>query len=450
MKPHPHSARDKVEQQIEAIEVWNPHVNAMMARNDDAARAEADALDAVSADGEWRGLLHGVTIMVKDNIETAGIETTNGSAFFQGHVPNQDAPVVTRLRQAGAIILGKATLHEFAFGVRSFNPVMGQARNPYDTSRIPGGSSGGSGIVVATGMADMALGTDTGGSVRIPASINGISGLRPTVGRISNHGSFPVSATHDTIGPMARTVSDVARLFAVMAGYEDADPISEDRTLDNFLPTLGAGASGLRIAVPRNYYFESLDPDVASAVEEAIRTFEKLGATISEVTVDGAESALENLVTLIYADACVVHEERLHGHDEKWAAQTIERMRMALSQTSRDYARALRFKETWQRTLKRMFTDHDLLLTPTLPHLPPPIEDNQSLSEATTRVAANTYVGALGALPGLSVPCGVSRDGLPIGLQLEAAWWQEPALLRAGHAFQQVTDWHTRRPTLPS
>ncbi|MEM6498361.1 MAG: amidase, partial [Pseudomonadota bacterium] len=396
-----------------------------------------------------RGLLHGVTIMIKDNIETAGIETTNGSAFFQGHVPNQDAPVVTRLRQAGAVILGKATLHEFAFGVRSYNPVIGQARNPYDTTRIPGGSSGGSGIVVATGMADMALGTDTGGSVRIPASINGITGLRPTVGRVSNHGSFPVSATHDTIGPMARTASDVARLFAVMAGYEDADPLSEDCPLDNFLPTLGAGVHGLRIAVPRNYYFESLDPDVASAVEEAMRTFEKLGATISEVTVDGAERALDNLVTLVYADACVVHEERLHGQDEKWEAQTIERMRMALSQTSRDYARSLRFKETWQRTLKRLFADHDVLLTPTLPHPPPPIEDNQSLSEATTRVAANTYVGALGALPGLSIPCGVSRGGLPIGLQLEGAWWQEPMLLRAGHAFQQATDWHTRRPTRP-
>ncbi|MEM7751277.1 MAG: amidase family protein, partial [Pseudomonadota bacterium] len=136
--------------------------------------------------------------------------------------------------------------------------------------------------------------------------------------------------------------------------------------------------------------------------------------------------------------------------DEKWAAQTIERMRMALSQTSRDYARALRFKETWQRTLKRLFADHDALLTPTLPHLPPPIEDNQSLSEATTRVAANTYVGALGALPGLSIPCGVSRSGMPIGLQLEGAWWQEPLLLRAGHAYQQATDWHTRRPTLPA
>jgi len=444
------SCRQKVETQIAAIDAWNPHVNAMMTRNDDAARREADAADQAAGDGQWLGLLHGVTIMVKDNIDTAGIETTNGSSFFTGRVPNQDATVVRRLRQAGAVILGKATLHEFAFGVRSFNPVIGQARNPYDTSRIPGGSSGGSGIVVAAGMADMALGTDTGGSVRIPSSINGIAGLRPTVGRVSNHGSFPVSATHDTIGPMARTVSDVARLFAVMAAYDDADPISESRPLENFLPSLNSGVAGLRIAVPRNYYFESLDADVAAAIEAAIATFEKLGAKITDVTLDGAGNTLDNLATIIYSDACAVHADRLDGQDDKWGAQTIERMRMALDRSSRDYARALRAKESWQRELARLFRDHDVLLTPTMPHPPPPIEDNRSLYEATLRVGANTYAGALGSLPGLSLPCGIASGGLPIGLQLEAAWWNEPVLLRAGHAFQKTTDWHLRRPQLPT
>ena len=445
-----HTYRDRVEAQLARIDAWNPHVNAVMGRDDDGARRAADAADSAAADNSWLGLLHGVTIMVKDNIDTAGTTTTNGSLFFENRVPNQDASVVGKLRAAGAVITGKASLHEFAFGVRSYNPVIGQARNPYDTSRIPGGSSGGSGIVVAAGMADMALGTDTGGSVRIPASINGISGLRPTVGRVSNHGSFPVSANHDTIGPMARTVSDVARLFAVIAGYDDVDPITQRRPLENFLPTLGDGVAGLRIAVPRNHYFDSLDGDVAKAVEAAIKTFEQLGAQISNVTLDGAESALENLAVLIYSDACMVHEERLDGQDEKWGAQTIERMRLALAHSSRDYARALRAKEAWQRTLARLFDSHDVLLTPTLPHPPPPIEDNRSLYEATTRVAANTYAGAFGSLPGLSIPCGVAAGGLPVGLQLEAAWWNEPTVLRAGHAFQRATDWHTRQPELPS
>ena len=157
-----------------------------------------------------------------------------------------------------------------------------------------------------------------------------------------------------------------------------------------------------------------------------------------------------NLAVIIYSDACMVHEDRLQGHDEKWGAQTIERMRMALQHTSRDYARALRAKEEWQRTLARVFVDHDLVLTPTTPHPPPPIEDNRSLYEATTRVAANTYAGAFGSLPGLSIPCGATKDGLPIGLQLEAAWWREPVLLRAGQAFQKVSDWHLRRPQLPA
>jgi aspartyl-tRNA(Asn)/glutamyl-tRNA(Gln) amidotransferase subunit A len=188
---------------------------------------------------------------------------------------------------------------------------------------------------------------------------------------------------------------------------------------------------------------------VGAAVEAAIKTLENLGARISEVTLEGADQTLENLATIIYSDACAVHADRLEGQDEKWGAQTIERMRIALDRTSRDYARALRAKEAWQRMLARTFRDHDVILTPTLPHPPPPIEDNRSLYEATLRVGANTYAGALGAIPGLSIPCGVTTGGLSIGMQLEAAWWQEPALLRVGQAFQEATDWHLRRPALP-
>ena len=249
----------KVEQQTAAMDAWNPHVNALMARNDEAAMREAALADTAAAEGRWLGLLHGVTVLVKDNIDTAGVETTHGSSFFTGRVPNHDATVVRRLRRAGAIISGKATLHEFAFGVRSYNPVIGQARNPYDTSRIPGGSSGGSGIAVATGMADMALGTDTGGSVRIPSAINGVSGLRRPLAGSRTTVVFRLAPRTIPSVPMARSVSDVARLFAVLAGYDDNDPLSADRVLENFLPTLDDGVAGMRIAVPRNHYFDSLD-----------------------------------------------------------------------------------------------------------------------------------------------------------------------------------------------
>lgn len=444
----PGGARARLEDNLAQVDAWNGHVNAVMAMNAEDARQTADRLDTAAARGEWAGLLHGMTLAIKDNIDTAGIETTSGSQFFKGRVPNADAPVVTRLKQAGAVIVGKATMHEVAFGVRTHNAVIGQCRNPYDTDYIPGGSSGGSGVIVATGMADAALGTDTGGSVRIPAAINGITGLRPTLGRVSNTGCLPVSDLHDTIGPMARSAMDVARLFAVMAGYDDADPTSQDRPLDNFLPTMAAGVAGLRIGVPRAYYYDDLAPETAAAVEAALKVFEGLGATLVDVELDGAAAMQDEATAIIFCDAAHLHRDRL-GESDKWGAQTIERLRLADDFSGRDYARAMRAREQWMRVLKRTFDEVDILAMPTLPQLTPPIADDQSLFEATRRVAANTYPGAFGALPGLSVPCGASAKGLPIGLLLEGPWWDEPRLLRAGHAYQQVTEWHQRRPALP-
>jgi len=446
---HSGMARNRVEQAAGLISVWNKYVNAMMREDLDGARNAADAVDERIAAGQWLGLLAGMTLAIKDNIDTAGLETTSGSNFFKGRVPNRDAPVVARLKAAGGVVVGKANLHEVCFGVRSHNAVAGQCRNPYDTAIIPGGSSGGSAVAVATGMADGALGSDTGGSVRIPASICGVTGLRPTTGRIPNTGSLAVSETHDTIGPMARSAMDVARLFAVLAGYDDADPISQDRPLENFLPRMGDGVAGLRIGLPRAYFYDDLDTEVAAAVETALATFEKLGATLVDIDLEGAADTFDQAATIIFSDAAALHEKRLE-EPGKWGQQTLERLRMGLAFTSRDYARSLRARDAWRRTLKRAFEGVDMIALPTLPQLPPPIEDDRSLYAATKRVGANTYAGAFGALPGLSLPCGASSGGLPIGLLLEAAWWQEPLLLRAGHAYQQATDWHTRRPPLPA
>ena len=437
-----------VERAGEQIAAWNPHVNAMMTVDLDGARKTAEDIDQRTAKGEWPGLLAGMTLAIKDNIDTAGLETTSGSNFFKGRVPNRDAPVVSRLKQAGGVIVGKATLHEVCFGVRSHNALIGQCRNPYDTSIIPGGSSGGSAVAVATGMADGALGSDTGGSVRIPASICGVTGLRPTSGRIPNTGSLAVSESHDTIGPMARSALDVARLFAVMAGYDDGDPLSVDKPLENFLPQMGAGVGGLTIGLPRAYFYDDLDPEVASAVEEALKTFESLGATLRDIDLPGAAETFDQAATIIFSDAAALHAQRLE-QPAKWGQQTIERLRMGLEFSGTDYARSMRAREAWQRTLKRAFETVDMIALPTLPQLPPPIEDDRSLYAATKRVGANTYAGAFGKLPGLSIPCGASSGGLPIGLMLEAPWWQEPLLLRAGHAYQQVTEWHKRRPALP-
>ncbi len=441
------SAVARLEANQAAETAWNPHVNAVITSMPQA-RADAEAADRAAGDGRWLGLLHGATIAVKDNIDTAGTKTTMASKFFAENVPNRDAPVVSRMRKAGAVLTQKVTLHEFAFGVRSMSSLIGQCKNPWGLDRIPGGSSGGSGVAVATGMAEMALGTDTGGSVRIPAAINGITGLRPTSGRVPNAGCFPVSASHDTIGPMARSAMDCARLFAVIAGYDADDPTSRDQPLENFLPTLGDGIEGLHIGVVRKYYFDNVPADRAAALETAIKQLERLGAKISEIVLPGAETVQEQCAVMIFSDACEVHRERL-GDPSKWAPQTIERLRLGLERTGVEYAGAMRAREAWMRTLAKTFDKVDVLLTPTLPIDPPPHAEDRSLWAATKAVAQNTYNGAFGQIPGIAVPCGFSAAGFPVSMQLEAAWWKEPLLLRTAHAYQMVTDWHTRRPTLP-
>lgn len=444
---HPQSSLGRLEACLDSIQRWQPSVNAMVTTTETAARAEAAAADRASAEGRWLGLLHGMPIAIKDNLDTAGVRTTSGSMFFKDHVPNRDAPTVAKLKQAGAVIVGKCTMHEVAFGIRSHNPVIGQARNPYDLSRIPGGSSGGSGIAVATGMAEAALGTDTGGSIRLPAAICGITGLRPTSGRVSNRGCLPVSASHDTIGPMATSAIDCARIFAVIAGFDDQDPTSADYLLENFLPRLGDGIQGLRIGVPRNYYLDGCSTDVTSAYRASLAKLESLGARLVDVTVAGVEGIQDEATVIIFSDAAHLHADRLKD-EARWGTMTLERLKAGLAFSGRDYARSMRARESWKRTVARLYREIDVLATPSIVDEPPPIEDGLSLYKTTMSVTKNTYGGAFAGVPGISVPNGVSRGGLPLGLQLESAWWGEPMLLRVGHTYQQVTDWHLRRPRM--
>ena len=441
-------SRNAVGACLDAITESEDRVHSLITVCADEAVRQAEAADRAAAEGRWLGLLHGMPVAIKDNIETAGVRTTSGSDFFARHVPNTSAPVVDRLTKAGAIMIGKATLHEFAFGVRSDNTVSPPCRNPWNLDRIPGGSSGGSGAAVAAGFCTGALGSDTGGSVRLPAAMNGITGLRPTHGRVPNTGSTPVSPSFDTIGPMARSVSDTARLFAVMAGHDPRDPCSDPRPLENFLPGLDAGIEGVRIGLPKNFYFEDLHPDIARAVEQACRELERLGADLVDVAVPGAAETQRWATVMIFADACAFHAERLANSPERFSRPVYDRMTTGLDMTAVDYANAMRAREAWKGTLRELFDGIDVLLSPTLPGPVPPIGEDRTLLETTRDATRNTYAGALGQIPGLSVPCGFSSDGLPVGLQLEAAWWNEPLLLRVGHAYQGRTDWHRMRPRL--
>ena len=442
------SAIALTEAHLAQAERLNPTLHALIAIRREQALDEARRADAAAARGDCLGLLHGMTMTIKDNIDIAGEPTTAGAAFLRDNVPAEDSPVVARLRRAGAVMVAKANMAELAFGSRSFSAVGGQCRNPWDLDRIPGGSSGGSAVSVATDMCVGSLGSDTGGSVRLPACYNGVAGLRPTHGRVPNRGGVPVSEHNDTIGPLARSVGDVARIFAVIAGFDPLDPSSVDMPLANFLPTLGDGIAGRRIGIPRNHYFERCEPAVVEAVMAGARRLEAAGAVLVEVDVPLAGEAHLMQTRSVFADVCHVFHDRLRDRPETITASVVERMRHGFDVTGIQYAEAMAFRTRFRVALRQLFSQVDILLSPTAPAVAAPIEDGANLLEATKASTRNTYAGAIGSIPGLSVPCGLSPEGLPIGMQLEAAPWREPLLLQAGVAFQERSDFHRLRAPL--
>ena len=440
------SVSDRVEAKLDRVRVLNPTFRAFATVDEAGARRRAREVDTAETDGRWLGLLHGVTLAVKDNIDTAGIRTARGSRLFADRIPTADAPVVERLRRAGAIMMGKAAMMELAFGVRSLDAVGGQCRNPWNPDHVPGGSSGGSVVAVALDLCDAALGTDTGGSIRMPAAFCGVAGLRPTHGLVSNRGVLPVSVSFDTVGPIARRVEDLARVLGAIAGYDGEDPSSVEHAMSPEILDVEADVAGLRIAVPRNFYFHDVDPEVEAAVRALADTFAGAGATVVEVAVEGAEEAHRHATTIILADACALHADALDNKPDLISLQVRERMTKGRDRTGVDYARALRFRETWRKALRDLFAGADILLFPSAPYPAPLIEDGIHLEDATRHATRFTYGGGLAGNPGLSLPCGLTRTGLPIGALLEAAWWNEAVLIRAGKAWQQLTDWHLRRP----
>ena len=407
------------------------------------ARARARELDSRSE----RGPLHGVPVAVKDLMAIAGHPTTCGTELHR-HAPPAavSADAVAALEAAGAVVVGATNLHEWANGPTSSNPHFGPVRNPWDEERVPGGSSGGSAVAVALDLVDAALGTDTGGSVRIPAGFCGVTGLRPTIGLVSNRSVLPVSASLDTVGPMARRVEDVARVLTAIAGHDPDDWTSVDRPFDPSLLRVAADVTGLRIGVPRKFYSDDVDTEIADAVRSVADTLARAGARLVDIELEGAAEANQHAATIIYCDACALHANALDAEREKISAVVYERLIKGRERSGVDYANALRFRETWIMRLRDMFARVDVLLYPTSPHTAPPIEESVPLEDSTRHATRFTYGGALAGLPGLSLPCGFTRSGLPIGALLEGPWWREADLLRLGGAWQERTDWHLRLP----
>lgn len=441
------SSLDATEAYLERIARIDGRLGSYITVTADLARERAHAADESLVAGRSLGPLHGLPVAIKDNIDTAGVRTTVGSAFFADNVPVRDAEVARRLRAAGAVLLGKTTLHEFAYGATNQNPHHGPCVNAWDPTRIPGGSSGGSGAAIAAGLCAAALGTDTGGSVRIPAALNGVSALRPSSHRVSARGVFPITWTFDTVGPMARSVEDVGLVFSVLPGYDAEDPDSRGEPLDDYLGALELGFDGLRIGLPSAFAFENVDADIVRLVRDAAELMARSGAAVEEIDLPGAEQAVESCTAIIRAESYAIHRERLETQPERFGDDVRKRLLLGREISGSDYAAHRQFGRVWRRAVEDAFERVDLILSPATGTTAPPV--GSEMIETTQRLVRLTYGWSLAGLPAMSVPCGLSDTGMPVGLQLAAARFREATLLRAGAAYQLETDWHLRQPPLP-
>lgn len=429
---------------LERIEKLNHTLNAFITVMADSALAEAQAADAQIAQGDWRGPLHGVPIALKDLIDTADVRTTAASALFKDRIPTHDAEVVRRLRQAGAVILGKNNLHEFAYGGSSLVSHFGEVHNPWDASRIAGGSSGGSAAAVAAGLAYAAIGTDTAGSIREPAGLCGCVGLKPTYGRVSSRGVIPLSPSLDHVGPLAATVMDVAIVLQAIAGYDPDDITSSDAPGLDYVGVLDESAKQLRAGVPRAYFYEDLDPEVATAMEDALHGIQTLVAEMKEVQLDVATDR-----TLQAAESYAYHAENVAKSPELYQPETVRRIQTGENVSDAELTQRRRELEDTRRGIQRVFAEVDVLVTPTTPMPAPLIADLKANPEAVRpaelRLLRNTRPFNVWGLPAISIPCGFTQSGLPIGLQIAGPHWREDLVLRLAHAYEQATAWRKRQ-----
>ena len=442
------SSSELVESYLGRIEALDGELRAFVTVTSERARAGAAAADEARVAGRSLGPLHGLPIALKDNIATAGIRTTMGSSFFADSVPEEDAPVWRRLRDAGAVLLGKTQLHEFAYGATTQNPHHGRCRNPWDTSRTPGGSSGGSGAATGAALCAMAIGTDTGGSVRIPASLNGVYGIRPTLGRVPNTGVFHVSWSFDTVGPLARSLADMAASFDVIAGYDAADPVSINRQAPTLVDALERDPTGLRVGVPGEFFFDDADPEIESATRAAADDLAAAGLDVVPIEVPGAADALESCTRIIWSEATAMHAGRMEHNPDGFGDDVRHRLSFGQKVSGPEYARRLEHRRTWRRSLEHVFESVDLILSP-MNLIAAPSADAEMI-ETTARLTRLTYGWSLGDLPAISIPCGITSDGLPIGFQLAAAPWQDATLVSAAAAYKARTAWHEQLPALLS
>ena len=424
-----------------------PTLNSFITIMREPAMEQAEQAEEELSRGEYRGPLHGIPIGIKDNIATGGIKTTLGTKVLKDHVPDEDAEVVRRCKAAGAIILGKESLEEFAAGATSNNPHYGAVHNPWGLDHIPGGSSGGGGANVAAGVTFASLGTDLGGSVRLPGAFCGVVGLKQTFGRVSQRGLLVTSFNGDHIGPMTRSVSDSALVLQAIAGYDPLDPSTVPVPVDDYALVMERGIQGLTMGIPSNHYFDLLDPEVEAAVRRAIAALEELGVASREVSLPSMEY-VGALRFAAMADSVVTHEPYIASNREDYGPDTLYRTLAGQFVLGRDYSKAMKVQRIIKEEHARVLQGVDFLVTPTTP-MPAPRIDAETITvdgkaqkvrgPGSGHISRNTSPENATGFPAITVPCGFSESGLPIGLQFIGRPWEEGNLFRIAHAYEGVS-----------
>lgn len=429
------------------IDSYSTLLNCFITTTAELGLANAEKLEKRLSKKNFASRLMGVPFAIKDLINTKDIKTTAGSLIFKNHIPKQDAFVIKKLIMSGYILLGKTNMHEIALGVTNINPHYGTCKNPWDVRRISGGSSGGSAVAVASGLCLCSLGSDTGGSIRIPASLCGIVGLKPTYGRVSLRGVLPLSVNLDHVGPMARCVKDIAIVLQIIAGYDQKDKFSIRKPIDDYLSNINEGIRDLRIAYAANGYFNDCEDDVNISLEDTIKVFQGLGAKVDMIEVpSGLEAAKANRIMVI-KDAATVYAEKIKVQAELFGEDVLARLKEGITCPNTVYEQARESQKKLAYQFQKIFKQYDILITPTTPMVSPLIEKLDSLEQAKYLTKFTAPFNLTG-LPALSIPCGFSKSGMPIGMQMITRSWSEAVLLKAAYSYERETNWLEKTPKL--
>ncbi|MDA1257669.1 MAG: amidase [Chloroflexi bacterium] len=439
---------------LDRIERLEPQLNAFLEVFSEAALAQARAAESEIRAGRYRGPLHGITVALKDLVDVEGTVTTGGSTILKDNVAGSDATVTRLLKDAGAIIIGKAALVEFAMGATGMNPHYGASHNPWNLDRICCGSSMGSAAAVAGGLSVGAIGSDTGGSIRMPAAVTGIAGLKPTYGRVSRAGVLDLSWSCDHVGPMTRTVADCAHMMNAIAGHDPRDPASSEQPVPDFTTGLTQGLQGLKIGVPLEYFYDDIDPEVEAAVRAGITLMEREGATVREVSMPWVSEGRKINLGVNRPESFSVHEEWLKKYADQYSIEVRARLESASTIPAVEYIRAQRARRWFNEQMALATKDVDVLVTPTVPIQTPTIEEcilrpgGDTISPTTNLLGIFTGVFDTTGEPSLSLNCGFTADGMPIGMMISGKPFDEVTVLRAGAGFEAAAGLADKRPPI--